>query len=644
MTLIKLEHVDRYFPIGKEKNFILNDINIEISEGEFVAIVGPSGGGKSSLLNILGCLDKPSSGKYYFKGGSIDELSSDEISLLRRDWFGFIFQRYNLLSEFSALENVTMPAVYAGEDPKSATVRAIKILRYFGLATRIKYKPNQMSGGQQQRVSIARSLINGARVIFADEPTGALDSDSSNNLLKYLSLLNKQGITIVLVTHNPEVAAISSRLIYLQDGRITEDKILQKKTVTNEYSNQSRKNKNSIFLYSRLIFFISIINLAIRSVLHNRLRTLLTILGIFIGTFAVVLSISIAQSAREAIKNTAGTLATSALRISRGTDWADSHANSITSMRTVDLIAIRAESYVKNVVPILEQETKLRYKHRDFSARLIGIDPSEEQTGNFKLLAGREITRRNVEQADNVVVINDHVRNKLFEKYNAVGSTILISDIPFLVIGVVKNKDGSDAGAVWVSISSALQRIQGKKYFDGYSVYLNDLVSAKDAEKYLEKLLIRMHGRKDFYIRNMAAYWEQTSNMIAQASLALGLIAAISLVVGGIGVMNIMLVSVSERTREIGLRLAVGARQSDIRQQFLVEAIILCLIGGIAGVVVAQIACFAISISQSYLSPVISLTGIVSALATCVSIGLTFGYLPARAASGMDPAIALTSD
>ena len=222
--MINISSISKEYVMGDNKLLALNNVDVSIKEGEFVSIMGSSGSGKSTLMNIIGCLDVPSNGDYFFRENNISKFSSNKLAELRNKDIGFIFQNFNLLPRLNALENVILPLLYSGKSSKERTKLALLALENVGLKDRTHHRPNQLSGGQQQRVSIARAIAGTPKLILADEPTGALDSNTSLEIMKILNDLNKTGITIVLVTHEDDIAKYGSRIIKMRDGQIIEDK------------------------------------------------------------------------------------------------------------------------------------------------------------------------------------------------------------------------------------------------------------------------------------------------------------------------------------------------------------------------------------------------------------------------------------
>ncbi len=297
--LLELKDIRRSYPAGDEQVEVLKGISLDIYAGEMVAIVGASGSGKSTLMNILGCLDKATSGTYRVAGQDVATLDADALAQLRREHFGFIFQRYHLLSHLTAEQNVEVPAVYAGVERKRRLARAQELLQRLGLEERVDYYPAQLSGGQQQRVSIARALMNGGQVILADEPTGALDSHSGEEVMAILHQLRDRGHTVIIVTHDPQVAAQAERVIEIRDGEIVRN------PPATENMNVVAGTESIVKMSSGWRQFVSGFNEALtmawRALAANKMRTLLTMLGIIIGIASVVSIVVVGDAAKQMV-------------------------------------------------------------------------------------------------------------------------------------------------------------------------------------------------------------------------------------------------------------------------------------------------------------------------------------------------------
>jgi macrolide transport system ATP-binding/permease protein len=643
--LLELKNVGRTYTSGGTPLTVLKDVCLSIQNGEFVAIMGASGSGKSTLMNIIGCLDKPSEGSYSIRGMQVATLKNDELAALRRDTFGFIFQRYNLMSDLNAVENAEVPAVYRGMSKSKRAKRASDLLSELGLSDRLKHYPSQLSGGQQQRVSIARALMNGVPVILADEPTGALDSQGGKEVMSILEKLNAQGHTIILVTHDSEIAAYANRIIRIIDGRITADEkqknapsgnIEQSVTITKEVRQSAAVLGESLMM-------------AFRSLVHNRLRTALTMLGIIIGVASVVALMAIGNGAKQEVLERIQAMGTDLLTIERGPPAVRASAEIVTTFLPEDLPYIASVPGVADVIPETELSSLIRFGHQDQLITAVGTDKDFPQVHDWPTSSGVFFTAENVIRYAQVVDIGQTVATNLFPKeMNPLGQYILIGNAPFLVIGIMSSKGSTPRGddmdnSVWMPYTTAGARILGQRFFRHMIVRVkpgNDMALVQDG---LHTLLIKRHGKEDFNIRNMAdtiATANETQNTLTSLLVA---IAVISLIVGGIGVMNIMLVSVTERTREIGIRMAVGARNFDVLFQFLTEAVMVCFIGGLAGVVLGIGGGLATS-SLAGWTVIFTVTPIIIAFACSFLTGIIFGYLPARKAAKLDPIEALARE
>ncbi|SHH62755.1 ATP-binding cassette domain-containing protein [Massilia sp. CF038] len=646
MPLLSLHHVVQRFKVGQDPIVVLNDVTLSIHRGEFVAIVGPSGSGKSTLLNVLGCLARPSAGTYRIAGEETSSMGADALARIRSTHIGFVFQRYNLLPQLSALENVALPALYAGAPKADRNARAQTLLTQFGLDQRLDHRPAQLSGGQQQRVCVARALINDAEVILADEPTGALDSENGQALLDLLRRLHEAGRTIVLVTHDLDVAAVAERTIQMKDGIIVHDsgtpaRYLAGDTMPAGPHAGARLPRS----YALVGQGLAALTVALRSMVGKRLRSALTMLGVFIGTAAVVTSVAVSQSAKTEITKNLNKLSRSALEIKRGLTWNDPAAASIVSLTASDLPALSRLPVIASAVPMVETTARMRYRHKDTDGFVMGTGSGGVAAAGMNTADGRDLSESDIAQARNVVFIDANAKHELFGHDEPLGAQLVIGEVPFTVIGVGKKglyDDGKPV--VWVPHSSLLQRILGRNFYDGIRVYFRDGSTPEQVEQQVTAVMTGLHGRKDFHVTNTAAFWQEMEQVTMIAALAFGLLAAISLLVGGIGVMNIMLVAVVERTQEIGVRMAIGARQSDIGRQFLTESVLLCVMGGAAGLVLAAVFCAVIGMATDKLHPAITLTSGLVAFFTCTVIGMLFGWFPARHAARLDPILALSRE
>jgi len=645
IPLLEIKAVSRTYTTGGQPLTVLKDVSLTIQNGEFVAIMGASGSGKSTLMNIIGCLDKPSKGTYCVRGIDVASLNSDALAALRRETFGFIFQRYNLMSDLSSMENAEVPAVYRGVAKALREKRASDLLCQLGLADRLKHNPNQLSGGQQQRVSIARALMNGGPVILADEPTGALDSQGGKEVMNILVKLYEQGHTIILVTHDSNIAAYAHRIIHIADGCITSDERQQKEEVVHQIQiDESVKEvKQGTAILGEALM------MAFRSLINNRMRTALTMLGIIIGVASVVALMAIGNGAKQDVLERIQAMGTDLLTIERGPPNVRASAEIVVSFLPEDLPFIANVPGVALVDPETEMSTLLRYGNQDLMVTASGTSEDFPMVHDWPPQLGVFFTAEHVKRYAQVVVLGQTVVKNLFNSdKNPLGKYVIIGNAPFLVIGVLSSKGSTPRGddldnSVWLPYTTAGARIFGQRFFKHIVVRVKPYGDMTDVQAGIHTLLMHRHRKEDFNIRNMAdsiATANETQNTLTSLLVA---IAVISLLVGGIGVMNIMLVSVTERTREIGIRMAVGARNFDILFQFLTEAVMVCFIGGLIGVLVGIGGGLATSAIAGW-RVIFTVTPIVISFGCAFLTGIIFGYLPARKAAQLDPIDALARD
>ncbi|WP_273759198.1 MacB family efflux pump subunit [Bartonella sp. ML70XJBT.G] len=654
-AVLVLENVVREFPAGETFVTVLKDINLTIKRGEMVAIVGASGSGKSTLMNILGCLDRPSSGRYWISGKETAILSADELSALRRNHFGFIFQRYHLLNELTALGNVEIPAIYAGCASSLRKKRAGELLTRLGMGDRINHRPNQLSGGQQQRVSIARALMNNAEVILADEPTGALDKQSGQEVLRILDELHQEGRTIIIVTHDMQIAERAERIIELSDGEIIADNVSKgAKTKINaqplqEKQNQKEQKTMGVFRSFAERFREAFV-MALLAMNAHRMRTFLTMLGVIIGIGAIIAMVALGNGTREKIMENFKSLGSNTLTILPGKSLSDPQAEKITSLVEADAEALSRLPYVAGVTPQLSTSSIVRSGAVKANAVIAGVGEQYFQTQGLKAVQGRLFDRNSVHERAVDLVIEKEAVAVLFphSRESPIGKVVHVGSVPVRIVGVVDPQHMvggiSSTLQVYLPYTTVQTRLLGTTQVRAITIKIADNVDSHLAEKMVKRFLSMRHGGEDFFIRNSEFFRERIMESTHILTLLVSSIAAISLIVGGIGVMNIMLVTVSERINEIGVRMAVGARQSDILQQFLIEAVLVCVIGGGLGIL------FGLSVGGLFLlfkAPihlVYTMDSILISLTFSTLIGICFGFSPARQASRLDPVVALSRD
>lgn len=642
--LLELTHIEKHYQTGDTIVRALDGTSLTVHQGEFIAIMGQSGSGKSTLMNIIGCLDHPTSGSYRVFGKEAAHLSPDELAALRRDTFGFVFQRYNLLASATAGENVEIPSVYAGLPKQKRTARALQLLARLGLGERAEHRPAELSGGQQQRVAIARALVNDPPVILADEPTGALDSKSGEEVLALLKELHAEGRTIILITHAENVAQHASRIVRIQDGRIIEDSAPMRATVANSSIQKDKADSGSGSLTTGLH---EALVTAWRSLRVNLFRTILTLLGIIIGVAAVVAMLAVGEGSRQQVLSQISAMGTNLMTIRPGAPGIRGEGDVIT-LTPGDAAAIETLPNIQSVVPERNGRLTVRYGNIDYQTTIQGVEEAFTYVRDWEVAEGQFLTAEDVTRAASVVVLGRTVVKTLFPHGDSpIGKYIFLRNVPFLVIGVMSEKGASPGGsdqddAMFVPLNTALTRLFGKNYLSSITVKVADTTDIDATQARIEELLKARHKTEDFSVRNMASILEFAMETQNTFTLLLGTVAAISLLVGGIGVMNIMLVSVVERTREIGIRMATGARMRDILLQFNIEAAVVCAVGGVMGILVGIIA--GLGLRLGGMSVVFSVSPAVFAFACASATGLLFGYLPARKAARLDPVIALASE
>jgi macrolide transport system ATP-binding/permease protein len=652
-ALLEIRNLYREFPAGEETVTVLKDIDLTINAGEMIAIIGASGSGKSTLMNILGCLDRPTRGSYSVNGHQTGEMLPDELAKLRREYFGFIFQRYHLLADLNAVGNVEIPAIYAGYTPQERHERSKKLLERLGLASRLEHKPSQLSGGQQQRVSIARALVNGGEVILADEPTGALDSHSGHEVMNILRELHAEGHTVIIVTHDPKVAENADRIIEISDGEIIDDRL------TRTGVSDTENDVNSTPLAAQTDHPSTWRNtvdrlreastMAIRSMLAHRMRSFLTMLGIIIGIASVVSVVALGEGSRQRILKDISSMGTNTIDIYPGKGWGDRKAGSIHTLTPSDADVLSQQSYVNSVTPGVNSSATVRRGSTSVSAQIKGVGEQFFQVKGLGMDLGQAFDQKSVKSYAQEVVIDPNTRKALFNATeNPIGQTIFLGNVPVRIIGVSKAQSGGmgvdENLNIWAPYTTVMSRLLGQSYLRSITVRVSDDVLSQAAEEGVTKLIMQRHGTQDFYISNSDSIRQTIEKTTQTMTLLVSMIAVISLIVGGIGVMNIMLVSVTERTQEIGVRMAVGARQSDIMQQFLIESVMVCLLGGFLGILLSFMIGQTFDYFSSNFSMIFSSSSILAAFTCSTLIGILFGFLPARNAAQLDPVVALTRE
>jgi len=665
MPLIELKNVARHYQLGEIDVPALDGVSLAIEAGEFVAIMGQSGSGKSTLMNVLGCLDNPTSGRFLIGGTDAGTLGPDELAALRRERFGFIFQRYHLLPHLDARANAALPAVYAGVGVGARGERASALLQRLGLGERLHHRPNELSGGQQQRVSIARALMNGGQIILADEPTGALDSASGAEMLRLLKELNERGHTIILVTHDAAVAAHARRVIELKDGKVVADNGTPAGHVPpTELPSDAPPVKQSAWPARWLVQWREAVATALLALRSNRLRTALSMLGISIGIASVVSIVALTTAARDSIESNVASMMSGRIPVWAGNPSLPPGVQA-KPFRPNEIDSLRALDGVRGITLNRQMQLTAHHRSRDATVQAVAADANTLKGRKLKLVQGRYFGAMDFDAHSQVLVLDEKARDALFKKgQSPIGQVVLLqlgggppvgqwvpptAALPFTVIGVA----AADGGAISFSGGQSQlylpnttfgRKLESRAEVWSFDVQLDTSVPPQQVREHVTHRLKALHGREDFSSFNADEEFRKFQQITSAMAAVFAGVGAISLLVGGVGVMNIMLVSVSERTREIGIRMAVGARQGDVRLQFLIEAVVLCCLGGLVGVALSWLAAQGLNAVQKEVVVVVSWAALGVAFGVSSLVGLVFGTLPARRAAALSPVDALARE
>ena len=660
MSLIELKDIHKtYYIGGKLPVYALRGLSLKVEPGEFIAIMGPSGSGKSTLLAILGLLDKSESGEYLLLNKNISSMGEKQFAFLRNRFFGFVFQSFNLLPKLNVVDNVMLPFIYSSEHKSSKREYVLSNLKKIGLSDRLKHRPNELSGGQQQRAALGRALSNEPLVILADEPTGNLDTKSSQEIMGLLKELNEQGHTIIMVTHEHDIAGWASRVLTLRDGQIVGD---ERKTVKTAYSESGKKENVNLsekisidkIPKSRLLSFAGIKNYcyeAYLSIINNKLRSLLSILGVMIGVAAVITMLALGTGARRNVEETLSSLGTNILmvRAPRRAQGISLGTSGTTRFTFEDLSTLKQILEVSDVVPYVSSRGQVVYKNKNWNTSVVGTSIDYQNLHTSGMQYGRFFTQGEANARDKVAILGKAVADELFGNQNPVGQFVRINRISFQIVGVAAEQGARGwtnlDDQIIIPVKTAMYRLMGDDYIDYFEVKVKKLDSMAYVSQQITSELMRLHrmqesDRESIDIINMAEIQQAASAMVATLSYLLGSVAVVSLLVGGIGIMNIMLVMVMERTHEIGLRKALGAQRSDILVQFLVEAVLICLFGGIIGIGFGILISYVLSTLAQWVI-FISTGSIMLAFTFSVLVGVIFGIWPAWRASKLLPIEAL---
>ncbi|PJZ84626.1 ABC transporter permease [Leptospira harrisiae] len=648
MLAIEIQNLNKSYTIGNSKFPVLSGIDLEISQGEFVAIMGPSGSGKSTLLQVMGLLDHVDSGTYRLFGRKVSGESSDVLSDVRGSMIGFVFQQFHLLAKSNAFQNVSLPALYTNvNDTKE---KAEEQLRKVGLENRIFHTPNELSGGQQQRVAIARALLVDPPIIFADEPTGNLDSKSKIEIMLELQRLHKEGKTIVMVTHEPEMAEFCDRIIHVSDGMIVSNEGKKKKKDSGSIPKTNLKRKTGWPLFQG-IFIQSLFSLS-----SNRLRTFLSALGILFGVVCVISVMALGEGAKKSVEEQFSSLGANLVIVRTGgmrSGGVSLEAGTVNRLDVFDVGAVSKKfPEVKQISAVVNGRGQLVYGNRNWNSYITGASPNYETLRNLEPVEGRFFTEEENQKRALVCLVGNTVVRELYEGKNPVGTYLKVNRILFRVVGLLPEKGSAgfrdQDDVILIPINTAMRRLLNKDAVDSLEMELEKTESSEEFTTSLKRFLHERHGTNEsmgniYQVMNMADIQSAVSETNQTMTTLLIALATVSLVVGGIGIMNIMLVSVKERTKEIGLRKALGARESDIRIQFLIESTLTSLTGGIVGLVFGILS---VLFLQEYFgwSIVLSFPSIGFAFLFSISIGILFGWWPSEYAAKLSPIVALRSE
>lgn len=692
---VRIKDLRKDYQVGGEPLHVLKGINLEVPEGDYVAIMGPSGSGKSTFLNVLGCLDSATSGIYELGGEDVSKMDDDRLAQVRSENIGFVFQSYNLITSLTVLENIEAPLYYRGTIQPEEQARCIALADRVGLKDRLDHRPSELSGGQQQRAGIARSLVNRPKFILADEATGNLDSVTTAEILDLIDELNREGTTIIMVTHEEDVANRARRIVRLKDGVVRSDTRHREvewkgpvdsgiKPVAERAAPPPRKSWSPAVWMQQ---WIRPWALGVKTLYLHPMRSMLTILGIFIGVASVIWLLAIGEGISRKAQEEIARMGAKNVIVSTVMPAGDSK-----SARR--LYGVTKEDYedlahtvpsVKKTIPYRElSQADCEYGGRSLMVPLRGVTPDYAAWKSLAVRKGNFITDPHVAEEAKVCVLGSKVASDLFLHEDPIGKSVQISGYStsdfFVVVGVVgvpgelqdasgepAAQTGSDTVVAYVPLSTYWRNV-----FDFYGrsergiptvtkvvFEVENPTQVLETASIIRRRLDETHDQDDFEVVVPLELLKRAENTRVMFIAMLGLVAAISLVVGGIGIMNIMLATVTERTREIGIRRALGARRSDITRQFLVETIVLSVVGGCVGIVAGFLARPAVTGLRGFLLatfpemmkdapesimtmvPIVVPWSIPLAFGISVAVGVIFGMYPANKAAAMDPIQAL---
>ena len=722
--LIRLEGIHKAYWRGSIEVPVLKGVSLSIARGEMVALMGASGSGKTTLINLLGYLDRPTRGRHYVANHDVTRLGEAERAWLRGSQIGFVFQNFNLLPRMTALENVMMPFMYGSHDlsDRECRDRARTLLERVGLGDRVEHEPSRLSGGEQQRVAIARALINRCSVLIADEPTGNLDSKTGEEILALFRQLNiEDGLTIVLVTHDPTVAAHADRIIRMRDGLVFDDDDHElgerachwnrngsgENRATGPAIESTNQPRRLAAARDSIRFFARTTSSALRSLRRNVMRSALTTLGIIIGVGSLVAIAEIGKGAWSAIRTLLSKTGVDNIVVQAGAvsrNGVSLGSGSVKTLTPEDAETILRECpSVDSLAPMIFTRRQVVHGNKNWVPNaFVGTTPGYLRVREWEDMdEGESFTERDVNDSAMVCLLGRTLARELFDEQSPVGQEVYVNDVPLRVLGVLSRKGADIIGedqddllvAPWSTVKFRISSSagsadgardaprldlgdsltsRGRRYPRGRQALFPSLSPMQaidtpqlDRLSNVDSILVRTLSTEgipaameqitgvlrqrhriatgepaDFAVQDFTEVVHAVKSTVGLVASLLICVSLISLVVGGIGIMNIMLVTVTERCREIGLRMAVGARSRDILRQFLVEAVVLCLLGGAVGILAGRGAsCLVRLLAHWPTQP--SIVAILAAVSVSLTVGVIFGYYPAWKASRLDPIEAL---
>ena len=618
-----------------------------VASGRLSSIVlwGPPGCGKTTIARLVARFWDADSGTVRVGGADVRDMPTAQLM----EQLSMVFQNVYLFQD-TVFNNIAMGRPGATREEVYEAARKACCLDFvmrmpYGFDTMVGEGGTSLSGGEAQRVSIARALMNGGEIIFADEPTGALDTASGKNVIEIIQKLHKEGHTVIMVTHDPGIAAIANRIIEIRDGEIISDS--SKNPEIPESKIERIKEKSSwLFYYDQ---FVEAFKMSVQAIMAHKMRSLLTMLGIIIGIASVVSVVALGNGSEKKILADISAMGTNTISIFPGRGFGDRRSGRIKTLTIDDAKVIAKQSYVASATPQTTSGGTLTYRNTDLTASLYGVGEQYFDVRGLKLESGRLFDEGDVKEDAQVVVIDQNTKEKLFgADVNPLGKTVLFNKRPLTVIGVMQKEENSFGNAdvlmLWSPYTTVMHQITGESHTNSITVKIKDDANTQVAEKGLTELLKTRHGTEDFFMNNSDSIKQMVESTTGTMKLLISSIALISLVVGGIGVMNIMLVSVTERTKEIGVRMAIGARRNNILQQFLIEAVLICIIGGLVGVGLSTLISLVFNHFVTEFPMEISIGSVIGAVVCSTAIGVAFGFMPANKASKLNPIDALSKD